>query len=335
MREIRQLNMHALLFILLSSYASLSLAQPDWVEGMPEDYPDDRYLTASASASTMQRAKDRALANLSKVFEARVDEISTTRSNTAVNIVDGQESFTRHHKLNQQIRVSTDKILHGARIADTYKDDLFVYHALAVLDRSQAANNLKHEIERIDEHTATELQRSRSASDPLQVIASLDAAISKQNERYAFQKMLKVVDRSGVGQPSEWNLAEIKARLEDALANLRFSAAIDQDPIGKLDSMLLSAMGNAGFPALSNGGDYVLVASLSVQDLGLRQGWYWLRGKLDLKLIEKDGKVRGRKQWPLKVSALQQNDAESRLQTQISEKLDDELRDTIIEFATQ
>lgn len=308
---------------------------PDWVNGDAGFYPNNEYLTATGSASDAERAKDRALANLVKVFELHIRESSTTKSDTKVNVTDGRESYTKKHHLAQQINIRTDKVVQGARVAETWLDKaVFTYHALAVLDRKQAGNNIRSEMSRIDSETETELNRSNSQADPLLKMAALNKAVGLQQERQALQKTLKVIDLRGQGSPAKWNAADLRGQFESHLQSLQIGTAVDNDPIGRLSQALKSAMGNAGFPAGNGSSNYTLVASLDVQDLGLREGWYWLRGKLSVKLVEANGQVRGRKQWPLKVSALQRNDAESRLMSQVSKKLNQELKEAIIGFTT-
>ena len=310
-------------------------ARPDWVDGDAGFYPNAQYLVASGSASKAELAKDRALGNLSKIFETKIRENSTTRSDTRVNVRDGKESYSKDQRLAQNINIQTDKVIKGARIAETWLDKpVLTYHALAVLDRQQAGNNMRQEMQRLDEETEVELGRSRAQSDPLLAMAALNRALMLQQERQALQNSLKVIDLRGQGQPAEWNLADLRGKLETQLQSLRIATAVDADPLGRLDQALKSAMGNAGFPAVTGSGDYTLVANLDVQDLGMREGWYWLRGKLSVKLLEANGKVRGRKQWPLKVSALQRNDSESRLMTQVSRQLNRELKPAILSFAT-
>jgi LPP20 lipoprotein len=309
--------------------------KPDWVEGDAGFYPNSQYMTATGSASKAELAKNRALANLSKIFETHIKETSTTKSDTNVSVRNGEESYTKNIHLAQQIQVRTDKIINGARVAETWKDTtVFTHHALAVLDRTQAGNNIKTEMARLDSETKVELDRSRSQSDVLLAMSALDAAVRLQYERLTLQKMLKVIDTRGKGSPASWSLAELTGQLENKLQSLEIGTAVDNDPIGRLDQLLKSAMGNAGFPAGNGSSAYTLVANLDVQDLGFRQGWYWLRGKLSIKMIAANGKVRGRKQWALKVSALQHNDAESRLMTQVSKKLNAEIKPTILEFST-
>lgn len=321
--------------LLLFGASAIAGDKPDWVDNEARKYDNNVYLSASGSASNPELAKDRALSNLSKIFESNVDAISTTKSDTHVSVEQGDEQFTRKHHLAEKIQIRSDKIIHGARIAEKWKDEeLHSYHALAVLDRQQATNNIKGEMRRLDDETQTQLDKSVAENDPLFSIALLNNAYQLQQERYSLQKMLKVIDTRGVGSPGFWNLAELSSSLQSKLQDLKIGAAVDNDSMGKLELLLRSAMGNAGFPASNNGTDYMLVANLDVQDLGLRQGWYWLRGKLSVSLVEKDGKVRGQKQWSVKASALQQNEAESRLLTQISKKLNAELKNAILEFSS-
>jgi hypothetical protein len=309
--------------------------KPDWVEGDAGFYPNNQYMTATGSASNAELAKNRALGNLSKIFETHIKESSTTKSDTQVSVRDGAESYSKNTHLSQQIQLRTDKIINGARIAETWQDKtVFTYHSLAVLDRVQAGNNIKSEMSRIDSETQVVLNRAQTQSDVLLSLSALDKAAVLQNERRTLQNMLKVIDTRGKGQPAQWSLAELNGRLENKLQSLKISTAVDNDPIGKLGQLLKSAMGNAGFPAVNGSSEFTLVANLDVQDLGFRQGWYWLRGKLSVKMVEASGKIRGRKQWPLKVSALQHGDAESRLMTQVSKKLDAELKPAILEFST-
>ncbi len=309
--------------------------RPDWVDGDAGFYPNQKYMVATGSASNAELAKDRALGNLSKIFETKIRENSTTTSDTRVNVRDGRESYTKNQRIAQQINIRTDKVIQGARVAETWIDDkVFTYHALAVLDRKQAGSNVRQEMNRLDEETVVELNRSQSQGDPLLSMAALNNALDLQQQRLALQSSLKVIDLSGRGKPSEWNMADLRGRLESKLQTLRITTAVDNDPLGRLDQAMKSAMGNAGFPAVNGEGDFILVANLDVQDLGMREGWYWLRGKLSVKLLEANGKVRGRKQWPLKVSALQRNDSESRLMTQVAKKLNKDLKPAILSFAT-
>ena len=313
-----------------------SASQPEWINAASEAYPHEHFVTATGSSSQPELAKDRALANLMKVFELKIREDSVTRSDTQVNVKDGEESYTKSRRLQQQISVHTDKIIDGARIAETwYDEEVLTYHALAVVDRKQAGNNIRQEMSRLDDETETELKQSSAQKDPLRIMANLYQALQNQKQRSTLQKMLKVVDLSGKGRTALYSQAELSGKLDSFLQEMKIATATDNDPVGGLEQALKSAMGNAGFPAVNGMPDYTLVIGLDVKDLGKQEGWYWLRGKLSLKLIESSsGKIRGRKQWPLKISALQRTETDTRLMTQISKVLNKDLKAVVLSFAT-
>lgn len=314
---------------------AVAQSQPDWVSGSTPEYPDGLYMSARGSASNDELAKNRALANLSKIFESHIRAASITKSAVQVEQGNEGERYTRSHSIVQQIQLRTDKIINGARIAESWKDTQeFTYHSLAVLNRTQASNNIRQEIQQLDFATQIALDQSQLQQDDLLSMSAQNKSVALQSQRQALHKMLKVIDLKGQGYPSRWNLSELKSQLEIKLLSLDIAAAVDNDPVGKLEEALKSAMGNAGFPAKNTDSGYTLVANLDVQDLGFRQGWYWLRGKLSIKMISSDGKIRGRRQWPLKVSALQHIDTEGRLMTQVNNTLSSELKRAVLQIAT-
>lgn len=321
-------------FVFLSSCVN-ARDKPAWVESEAERYPNNLYISSTGSASDAELAKDRALANLSKVFEARIDETSTTKSDTYVSLHNMKETIAKKNKLSQLIRVTTDNVIKGAQIVESWKDDeLAMFYALAVLDRKQAKNNILDEINRLDEETNVEIENIKFQNDTLLKIAGLDKLVSLQQNRLSLHNMLKIINLHGRGYPSEWQLSDFKTQLENELTLLKISAVVDGDSIStELTKILKSSMANSGFPAIDES-DYTLTLRLSVNDLGFQQGWYWKRAKLIIELAKSSGQIIEQKEWSLKVSALQKEDAQSRLMTQISNKLNADLRSLIIGAAS-
>lgn len=288
---------------------------PAWINGESIDYPNSNYLTASGSASSAEVAKNRALANLSKIFEAKIKAESNTLSDVKTQVTNGKENYTKDTRVVQNISVATDKVLDGVRIAETWLDSsVQEYHALAVLERSQAGRNIRQQIGELDQSTETELARAAAASDKLLAMAALNQAYQLQFNRQALQRTLKVIDLKGVGKPSQWNLADLRGQLENNLLSLKIAADIEDDATGNLKRLVRGAMSQAGFPAVNGVADFSIKANLQTTDVGLRQGWYWMRGKVNIKLVEAaTGKVRGTHTWELKVSANSRDVAMSRL----------------------
>ena len=309
--------------------------QPDWVNGEPLSYPNSQYVVASGSASDMERAKDRALANLSKVFELHIRESSTTRQDTHVAINNGSESVDKSQHVNQNINIQTNKIIDGARVAEQWKSADLTFYALAVLDRHQAGNNIRGEMSRLDKETDFELSSVETKSNPLQKISAYQRVLTSQDKRSALQKTLKVIDLSGQGAKPKWNRAELSSQMEASLSALNMKPEVVQDAVGGLDKLLKGAMSKSGFPESSGtSNNYVLAAGLDIQSPVKNQGWYWLRGTLMLRLTSAESNVLGNKTWPLKVSASSEQPLNQRMMASVEKILNQELKATLLGFAS-
>ena len=99
--------------------------------------------------------------------------------------------------------------------------------------------------------------------------------------------------------------------------------------------MLSAALSAAGFvPEAGEDAPYVLFGSLQLDDLGVIDGWYWMRGTLEVQLAEKaSGKVRGNKRWEIKTSSRQKATAQRRALDEADATLKRELRPAILRFA--
>ena len=315
--------------IFVSSCANARI-KPGWVESEADKYPNNLYVTATGAASDYEMAKDRALANLSKIFEAHINETSSTKSDTFVSLHNLKESVTQKRHLSQLVRVSTDKIIQGAQVVERWKDDdQKSYYALAVLDRKQARTNVMDEISRLDDETIALLDDAKKTNDALSSISSLDKAITIQQRRLSLHNMLKVINLHGRGFPSEWTLHELQDQLANKLSLLKINTHVEGDSKTEVEKLLLASMANLGFPA-ANDSFYTFSVLLDVNDLGLKQGWYWKKGKLTVQLLESNGKIRAQSEWLLKVSALHKEDTQSRLLTQVSNRLNSKLKSLIV-----
>ena len=314
-----------------------SADSPQWLRGEAELYPNVKYLTATGSASKPEQAKARALSNLAKIFEVQIREVSTTLRDTQTSQRDGIESVQKKQRIASSVNLKTDRMVQGARIAEQWQSSADLsYHALAVLDRSQAANNIRGEMDRLDKETGFSLQQHDSRTDPLLRISDLHTANTLQQDRLTLQQTLKIIDVHGKGDPASWSLAELDERLQRELRSLPVRAVIKSDDIGGLQNILQGAAAEAGFNVSAAGSDaYQLAASIDSQSPMFRDDWHWLRATLKLELIAQDGTtVIGYKSWPLKVSAGSASQLDARMMKAADMKLKAELLNSILEFAS-
>jgi LPP20 lipoprotein len=316
--------------VLLSACASTP-STPDWVNGKSAKYPDNQYLVGRGSAGTQEDARNRARADLAKILEVGI----SAKSSDVTSFSSGAEGAKTESQVSRSIATRTDQIVRGIQIPETWQDpQTKSTYALAVLPRSQAAMGLRADIDRLDAATRGYVAQARSAPDLLAQVASASKALDSQRERDAVQRTLQVVDVTGLGVPPEQNSGQLAADLAALLKRVHMKPLAAPGSQDGLERMLSAALSEAGFvPEAGEDAPYVLYGSLQMDDLGVINGWYWMRGTLEVQLAEKaSGKVRGNKRWEIKTSSPQKATAQRRAMDEADATLKRELRPAILGF---
>lgn len=310
--------------------------QPDWIAGDSAKYTSNQYLIGRGQASTMEEAKDRARADLAKIFQVAVaadsEDVQSFRSDSAVAGGAGQYSG----ESSRRISTRTDQIIRGIQIAEIWQDPLSKnQYVLAVLPRMQAAAALRQQISQLDDATQGSVEQSKKNSDLFLKIAAASKAVDSQLEREGLQKALQVVDITGRGVDSKYNSGRLKADMDDLLKRVRVAPKVLEGSTPGLDEVVAGALSQAGF-MIDTGEkpDFLLKASLKLTDLGLKEGWYWQRGNLEISVSEAaTGRVRGTQRWAVKGTATDRETAIRRALDEADAILKKELGATIIGMA--
>ena len=345
-----QVRNSTILDVLLAATLAVSLiatggcasrpTMPDWINGPAEKYPSEQYLVGRGQAATAEEARDRARADLAKIFEVAVavesEDIQTFRRKSDSADKDAKPASEYAAQASRRLTTRADHIIEGIQIAEVWQDPMTrMQHALAVLPRLQASMRLRQEIERLDAAARKYLDESRAAADILMKIGAARHALEAQRERAGYQKSLRIVDPSGRGAESEWNTARLDADLADLVKRVRVAVQTAPDAPPGFAAAVSGAVAGAGFLiATGEKPEYVLVANLALEDLGLRDGWYWQRGALEVTLREMAAnRVRGSRRWDIKVSAQDRAVSRQRALDQAAAFLKKDLRETLTGFA--
>lgn len=311
--------------------------QPDWIAGDSAKYKSNQYLIGRGQASTMEEAKDRARADLAKIFQVAVavdsEDVQTFKSDAGVAGGAGQYAG----ESSRRITTRTEQIIRGIQIAEIWQDPLSKnQYVLAVLPRLQAAAALRQQISQLDDATQGNVDESKKNTDLFLKIAAASKAVESQLEREGLQKTLQVVDITGRGVESKYNSGRLKSDMDDLLKRVRVALKVLEGSTPGLDEVVAGALSQAGF-MIDTGEkpDFLLKASLKLTDLVLKEGWYWQRGNLEISVSEAvTGRVRGTQRWPIKSSAAEKSTAIRRALDEADAILKKELGATIIGMAT-
>jgi hypothetical protein len=322
----------ALMLSLLSGCASQPTV-PDWIAGNSAKYKSEQYLIGRGQSAKLEEAKDRARADVAKTFQVAVvvssEDIQRSKS-------DSSGSAQYENQASREISTRTDQIISGIQIAELWQDPANGnYHVLAVLPRLQTAATLRQQIGELDDATRNYIEQSRKDDDLFMKIAAASHALQEQQAREALQKNLQVVDVTGRGVEPKWNSAKLKSDLGELVKRVSIAPRVAAGSPAGLSEMVAGALAQAGFILdTSDHPAFVLQAGMNLTDLGLKEGWYWQRGNLEVTLSETaNNRVRGTRQWGVKGNASNKDGAVQRAMNQADAILKQELGAAIIDMA--
>jgi len=331
-------SLSLLLYLSLVTACSTSgPKQPDWINATSSDYPANAYLLGRGQSDNRALAQDRARADLGKIFQLRVIEESEDIVKFESQDPAAKEAGKTTSSASRYITTQTDQIIAGIRIAELWQDPANKqFHALAVLDRNQAANDLRLAIQQQDTATEHEITIARQKDNLFRQLGHASQAVAIQAGRYENQRMLKIIEPTGMGIPPVYNLASLRADRDSLLQRVHIELRLLNDPIGGIEPILQGALARAGFRHdTTNKADYRLEADLQLDGFTDDKGWYWYRGSLQINLLSQaEDLSQGSHRWDIKVAAQNPDTAAQRARDAIDKSLNAELRDVIIGFGT-
>lgn len=306
--------------------------QPDWVSGKSSEYSISRFLIGKGQAARRDVATDRARADLAKNIEVQVLAESRDTVSASRQTVNGEVSDTQFNEsVARNIRTRTQMVVRGAQVSDLWQAPGGDFHVMVTLNRSQASRNLRDEIFSLDDRARVAVARARQSEDSLLKIAALQRALDWQIQRTELHRVLRVVGGGRENVRTTLKLAELQDALLTAQRALKIRAQADD---AGLAAQVEGGIAAAGFVAANEAeASFTLQATWIASPVLQQDGWYWLRGTLELTLLERGGNVRGAVSWPLKVSAREEAQLVPRLSQRIEQTLKDKLRAEILGFA--
>ncbi|ADU65190.1 hypothetical protein Selin_0437 [Desulfurispirillum indicum S5] len=294
------------LTLLLSACASRDTSaptHPTWLTGESERFPASSYVLGRGSGPTPAIAADGARADLAKFFQVQVSSQVRTH---VLERVEGTAAPQIQQQYEVEVNARVNRVLEGVEIGESWYDSQSgSYHALAVLHRGRTVLNLENQAADIDSRTRHHVEQATRRSDVLGAVSELQQAIELQRSRLPVEKMLQVLDRTGLSPVREYEINALQTRQRELLATrtIRVVATADQgaDQLQAAASGALSTWGLRVVPE----GDYTLNVTLQSATPVYQDRWYWVRASVDMVLSDADGNVLNRHSTPIRESAQQ------------------------------
>ena len=190
-------------------------------------FPEARYLTAEGSGQTEIEARRQALAELSGIFESKVHAETTSFARAAIGL-DNEELFEKN--VESKIAIVSSVRLTGAQIGRVWTEAAApgTYHALAVIDRSQAGRNWADELETVSAKTEAQVKNLAYITGRFQRLLALNRIVVGVLRKQALESRLRVLNypaRSSL----DVDITRITAELARLRSQLRFFVNVSGD----------------------------------------------------------------------------------------------------------
>ncbi len=219
-----------------------------WETGLSPAYPRSTYLTASGFGSSVNRAKDDALKNLSSALRAKVQSrtvLLRNRTNDSLSV-----------RSEERLSVRTDEVLRNVFYPKVkFSSRQNGYYALAVLNRQKEAMALMSEVNHLRLQVLTLREQLSGVSDPIRKIRFLRKMV-----RLGLDARQKDAERAALGGGSMLVTSELEqdqSELQHLMnQSLTYSLQLggDQDADRVLAGDLMKSLSQKGFRQVPQGG---------------------------------------------------------------------------------
>lgn len=226
-----------ILFCLLLPALPLCAA-PDWLNGVSNQYPARDYLIGVGLGDSLDSARASARAEIATVFTARITQRARDSQQERSTRDHRRTRIQSEHTIQQSTTVSTDELLKGVLIAETWHDPKKNQHyALAVLDRRAAAQVLARQIREQNALLAGSRMSIETGTGIIPQLRAVCAALASIDTMEDLTARLQVIDPTTVNDSGD---ARVRADLEHrrAVLSAQVHCMIEADDTPGLQSRL-------------------------------------------------------------------------------------------------
>lgn len=232
------------LTLILSACSTTFNREPDWLANPKTIYPEKSHLVAVGAGDTRRAAENAAAANLSRIFEARIesDERLVDQTRETLNNIERVTDFTA------DINILSAQTLHNIQHAESWRDPTGRYHAVAYLDRRETARIYRDKIDQATTAIEHQLTQAGTATEPLVKYAQLRSAARQAAENRTLLRQLNVIHPlSGKASEPGYSENEIQDTLRNTAHSILVDIRIQNDPDQRITTCLEQLITTQGF----------------------------------------------------------------------------------------
>ncbi|MCB4790366.1 MAG: LPP20 family lipoprotein [Elusimicrobia bacterium] len=206
-------------FLIIAATSIYAAKRPDWILGKSKDYPESKFLTGVGVGSNLDLARSSARAEIAKIFHVAISQVSSQVQKEETKIKGNNPDSVSSQKTEIQTNSSTNDVLEGVSIADTWFDKKNKqYYALAVLEKMKLSAILSSQIAELEQTIQAKLQLVNRDESPVDKIRALSMAIKANTKINELTGKKRIADAaSAMPDISDTSVAQLeKMRQEEA-----------------------------------------------------------------------------------------------------------------------
>lgn len=321
MKSVVMLKRLVIAVLVMGLAACASQTAPLWIEHAEQEFSAQQYLSAVAEADSREAADGRARANLSRIFEVSINDSSQDFSQVIVSASQGEKQFDNQQRAARTVNSYAKQVLEGSQIVRNWRSPEGRVYSLAVLEKAPANARFLTAIVEADRNVASLIEFAEQQADyPIVALRALDSARKAQLNREELNRNLSVT--RGNGLSAAHSLSAIETRIRDLLAQFSIDVAVSEPA---LQAELQNAAIRLGMKVASPS-RYQLLAAWDTEPLQQKQGWWWLRGSVELTLSDRQQLI-AKQRWSVKQSSVDAG--------MVAQRLRDDLNGQLTEYLYQ
>lgn len=255
----------------------ISVAAPAYA-AEKRSYSPERYMTATGTGKTEEEARNRALAELSRIFESKVESETIDR----IKAVTGPQGQRIDQQVESRVKVTSAVELKGAEIGGVWFDDgKRLYYAVAALERQPARDNWLRQLRDADMAIEGKFKAYENASSRLIKLKTLYGIVDLWVDREVTASRLRVLG----GWEEEFPVYDMRVvfvAMPEIKSTMPIFVEVEGEGGETLRAKVSEALGRAGYVMAGERAeaDVLISGELTVKPVEVKEiGWKYARAK--------------------------------------------------------
>ncbi len=223
---------------------------PEWITNPTNKYSEILFLIGIGSGDTKKDAEKNAIANLSLIFESKINVKETFETKHEETFSDENPNFKTQTKVNKNIQLTSSQNLLNVKFGEFYIDNSGKNYVLCYIDRIETSKIYLDKIINNEEKILYYIEKYKNEIDSVTKYAILNIAKKNCEENVPLLFQHRII--SNIKIETKYNYEEILNLSSIVAKKISFSIFLENDGEKKITNKIASILNSFGFVVNEN-----------------------------------------------------------------------------------